>query len=59
MTTHLQLEAEVGGYEAAAQARDQIDGTYAALARLLGGRTDEMALFDNSTRSTSAHLPGW
>ena len=25
MTTHLQLEAEMGGYEAAARAREQID----------------------------------
>jgi hypothetical protein len=30
MTTHLRLEAEIGGYEAAAQARDQIDAAYAA-----------------------------
>ena len=39
MTTHLQLEAEIGGYEAAAQAREQIDATYAALARA-GGRPE-------------------
>jgi selenocysteine lyase/cysteine desulfurase len=54
MTTHLQLEAEIGGYEAAAQAREQIDATYAALARLLGGRSDEVALFDNSTHAWNA-----
>jgi selenocysteine lyase/cysteine desulfurase len=54
MTTHLQLEAEIGGYEAAAQARDQIDVTYAALAQLLGGRSDEVALFDNSTHAWNA-----
>src|SRR3984893_10871164 len=54
MTTHLQLEAEAGGYEAAAQAREQIDATYAALARLLGGRSDEVALFDNSTHAWNA-----
>ena len=35
MTTHLRLEAEVGGYEAAARAREQIDVTYAALAQLV------------------------
>jgi selenocysteine lyase/cysteine desulfurase len=54
MTTHLQLEAEVGGYEAAAQAQEQIDATYAALAQLLGGRRDEVALFDNSTHAWNA-----
>src|SRR5580698_9571634 len=54
MITHLQLEAEIGGYEAAAQARDQIDVTYAALAQLLGGRSDEVALFDNSTHAWNA-----
>src|ERR1700759_4471628 len=54
MTTHLQLEAETGGYEAAAQAQGQIDATYAALAQLLGGRSDEVALFDNSTHAWNA-----
>ena len=54
MTTHLQLEAEIGGYEAAAQAQEQIDVTYAALAQLVGGRSDEVALFDNSTHAWNA-----
>lgn len=54
MTTHLQLEAEVGGYEAAELAREQIDVAYAALAQLLGGRRDELALFDNSTHAWNA-----
>jgi selenocysteine lyase/cysteine desulfurase len=54
MTTHLRLEAEIGGYEAAAQAQEQIDVTYAALAQLVGGRSDEVALFDNSTHAWNA-----
>src|SRR5450759_3216271 len=54
MTTHLQLEAEIGGYEAATQAQEQIDVTYAALAQLVGGRSDEVALFDNSTHAWNA-----
>jgi selenocysteine lyase/cysteine desulfurase len=54
MTTHLQLEAEIGGYEAAAQAQEQIDASYAALAQLLGGRSEEVALFDNSTHAWNA-----
>jgi selenocysteine lyase/cysteine desulfurase len=54
MTGHLRLEAEIGGYEAAAQAQDGIDATYRDVARLLGGRPDEIALFDNSTRAWHA-----
>jgi selenocysteine lyase/cysteine desulfurase len=54
MTAHLRLEAEIGAYEAAAQAQEQIDVTYAALAQLVGGRSDEVALFDNSTHAWNA-----
>ena len=54
MTAHLRLEAEIGGYEAAAQAQEQIDVTCAALAQLVGGRSDEVALFDNSTHAWNA-----
>lgn len=54
MTAHLQLEAEIGGYEAAADAGDAIKDGYAALAELLGGRADEIALFDNGTHAWNA-----
>jgi selenocysteine lyase/cysteine desulfurase len=54
MTNHLQLEAEIGGYEAATQAREQIGASYAALAQLVGGRSEEVALFDNSTHAWNA-----
>ncbi|CAN5429269.1 aminotransferase class V-fold PLP-dependent enzyme [soil metagenome] len=54
MTDHLRLEAEIGGYEAEEAGQEQIDGTYAALAELLGGQPDEVALFDNATRSWTA-----
>jgi selenocysteine lyase/cysteine desulfurase len=54
MTSHLELEAAIGGYEAAGQERDRIDGTYTNLARLVGGRADEIALFDNSTHAWNA-----
>jgi selenocysteine lyase/cysteine desulfurase len=54
MTAHLELEAAIGGYEAADQSRDRVDATYAQLARLIGGRPDEIALFDNSTHAWNA-----
>jgi len=56
VTGHLRLEAEIGGYEAAAAERDAIDDAYAALAALVGGRPDEIALFDNSTHAWNAAL---
>ncbi|MFI6279890.1 aminotransferase class V-fold PLP-dependent enzyme [Streptomyces sp. NPDC050988] len=54
ITAHLELEAAIGGYEAAHQERDRIDATYANIARLIGGRPDEVALFDNSTHAWNA-----
>ncbi|MCZ4511970.1 aminotransferase class V-fold PLP-dependent enzyme [Streptomyces sp. ActVer] len=54
MTVHLELEAAIGGYEAANRERDRIDATYANIARLVGGQPDEIALFDNSTHAWNA-----
>ncbi|WP_327406686.1 aminotransferase class V-fold PLP-dependent enzyme [Streptomyces sp. NBC_01288] len=54
MTSHLELEAAIGGYEAAGQERDRIDATHAHIARLVGGQADEIALFDNSTHAWNA-----
>ncbi|MFF7649915.1 aminotransferase class V-fold PLP-dependent enzyme [Streptomyces sp. NPDC007983] len=54
VTSHLELEAAIGGYEARAQERERIDDTYAHLARLVGGRPEEIALFDNATRAWNA-----
>ena len=54
MTAHLRLEAEIGGYEAATAAQDAIGATYAGIAGLLGGRADEVALFDNATHAWNA-----
>jgi len=54
MTAHLAREAEIGGYEAAAEAQDAVAATHAALAELVGGNAEEMALFDNSTHAWNA-----
>ncbi len=54
MTTPLRREAEIGGYAAAAEAQDAITATYDAIARLVGGRSDEVALFDNATHAWNA-----
>jgi selenocysteine lyase/cysteine desulfurase len=54
MTAHLQAEATIGGYEAADAAQDRIAAVYAALAELIGGRAEEVALFDNATHAWNA-----
>jgi selenocysteine lyase/cysteine desulfurase len=54
MTEHLLLEARIGGYEAAEAAHDAIADLYASLAALVGGRPDEIALFDNATHAWNA-----
>ncbi|MGH4007452.1 MAG: aminotransferase class V-fold PLP-dependent enzyme [Pseudonocardiaceae bacterium] len=54
MIGHLRLEAEIGGYEAAVAAQEVIAATYAGLAKLVGGHTEEVALFDNATHAWHA-----
>jgi selenocysteine lyase/cysteine desulfurase len=54
MTGHLRLEAEIGGYEAAAAAEEAIAAAYVGVAELLGGRPEQVALFDNATHAWQA-----
>jgi cysteine desulfurase / selenocysteine lyase len=48
---HLRLEADIGGYEAAAVAAEQVQHTYHAIARLIGAEVDEIAVVENATRA--------
>jgi selenocysteine lyase/cysteine desulfurase len=46
---HLQLEAEIGAYEAADARRDEVDQTYRDVSALVGARPDNIALVANAT----------
>lgn len=51
VTRHIQLEARLGGYEAAGQQSQEIENVYTAIARLINARTDEIAVIENATRA--------
>ncbi len=53
---HLDLEATIGGYEAAAAAADGIEEAYAHVAELLGTRPDRVAMTEHATASFVAAL---
>jgi cysteine desulfurase/selenocysteine lyase len=48
---HLRREAEIGGYEAADLAAEQIQATYLSIARLIGCEIDEVAVVESATRA--------
>src|SRR4051794_26665374 len=48
VTSHLELEARIGGYEAATAANEQIEHTYDAIAQLVGAGRDEIAVIENA-----------
>jgi cysteine desulfurase / selenocysteine lyase len=50
-TGHLQLEAEIGGYEAAEFAHDKVERVYDAISQLIGCQRDEIAIIENATRA--------
>jgi cysteine desulfurase/selenocysteine lyase len=53
---HLELEASLGGYEAADRAASSIEATYAHIAEMLGGHPSEIALFESATRAWEGAL---
>ena len=46
---HLELEASIGGYEAAAHKEKEIESVYRSIARLLNAERDEIAIVENAT----------
>jgi cysteine desulfurase/selenocysteine lyase len=48
---HLQLEAQIGGYEAVERMHDTIEHTYDAAAALINCSRDEIAIIENATRA--------
>ncbi|MDQ3547833.1 MAG: aminotransferase class V-fold PLP-dependent enzyme [Chloroflexota bacterium] len=48
---HLQLEAQIGGYESADVARDKVERVYDAAASLIGASRNEIAVIENATRA--------
>ncbi|MGB0386882.1 MAG: aminotransferase class V-fold PLP-dependent enzyme [Ardenticatenaceae bacterium] len=46
---YLELEAAIGGYEAAAQEEEKIEGVYESAARLINAKPDEIAMVENAT----------
>jgi cysteine desulfurase / selenocysteine lyase len=48
---HIELEAEIGGYEAAERQHAKLEHTYASIASLLNCAPDEIAIVENATRA--------
>lgn len=51
MTRHIQLEACLGGYEAAGRQSADLENVYGAIGRLINAQPDEIAVIENATRA--------
>ena len=59
MIDHLQREARVGGYRAASEALDEVEGVYQSLATLIGAAPSEIAIVENATRAWDMAVYGF
>lgn len=59
--SHLELEQEIGGYEAAIEAQPSIDSFYLGFAELLNCSSEEIAFVENASRAweIALHSIGW
>ncbi|MFX0091948.1 MAG: aminotransferase class V-fold PLP-dependent enzyme [Candidatus Hodarchaeota archaeon] len=51
LINYLKLEAELGGYEAAAKEKDRIESVYDTIAALIHSKREEIAIIENATRA--------
>lgn len=59
VTSYLRREAEIGGYEAAAEAHESLEAAYTSVATLVGGRPDQVAITENATRAWDMAVYGY
>lgn len=59
MIDHLEREAAIGGYEAAAEAEARLEAVYDSLAKLVGAQPEQMAVVENATRAWDMAVYGY
>ena len=59
VVAHLRREAEIGGYEASDEAGPRLAAVYESIARLVGGRADQIAVIENATRAWDMAVYGY
>ena len=58
VVAHLRREEQIGGYRAAAEATDRLDGVYSSLARLVGASPDEVAVLESGSTAWTTAVSG-